>query len=65
MMEKVACGIWLLGVHRAELARMTILIENDKNKEWNTEPRWVGVCVCVNSEMAISTQVTGRATKRK
>lgn len=47
MMEKVACGIWLLGVHRAEFARMTILIENDKNKEWNTEPRWVGVCVCV------------------
>lgn len=51
-----------MGVHRAGLARMTVLIESDRNKEWSKEPRRV----CMNSEMEISTQeVTGSATERK
>lgn len=45
MLEKVVGFIWLVGVHGAELARMTILIESDRNKEWSTEPRQAGVCV--------------------
>lgn len=36
------CGIWLVGVQGAELARMAILIESDRNKERSTEPRQVG-----------------------